>query len=60
MRLLFFGDIVGLDATRLVARRLPEWREETHADIVVANVENALVSQWEDPRTSYGTDLQTV
>ena len=56
MRILFFGDVVGMDATRLLANRMREWRKQTRADVVIANVENALVTQLEDPRDCYGTD----
>jgi 2',3'-cyclic-nucleotide 2'-phosphodiesterase len=60
MRILFFGDVVGIDATRLLAKHMATWRKETRADVVIANVENAFVNQWIDPRTSYGTDVHTV
>jgi len=56
MRILFFGDVVGMEVTRLLATHMREWRERTRADAVVANVENALLTQFEDPRNSYGTN----
>ncbi|MGA3038070.1 MAG: YmdB family metallophosphoesterase [Vulcanimicrobiaceae bacterium] len=56
MRVLFFGDVVGTEATQVLARHMDEWRAETRADVVVANVENALVTQLEDPLVSYGLD----
>lgn len=56
MRILFFGDIVGMEATQLLAHHMHEWRAETTADVIVANVENALVTQLEDPNVAYGLD----
>ncbi|MBV8355304.1 MAG: YmdB family metallophosphoesterase [Candidatus Eremiobacteraeota bacterium] len=56
MRILFFGDVVGPDAVRLLAHRLPAWRQQTRADVVIVNVENACVTQFDDPRTCYGAD----
>ncbi|MGH7716039.1 MAG: YmdB family metallophosphoesterase, partial [Vulcanimicrobiaceae bacterium] len=54
MRVLFFGDVVGMEATQLLAHHMDEWRAETKADAVVANVENALVTQLENPLDAYG------
>ncbi len=45
-----------MEATQLLAHHMHEWRAETMADVIVANVENALVTQLEDPRDSYGTN----
>jgi len=56
MRILFFGDVVGMEATRLLSQHMHEWRAETMADVVVANVENALVTQLDDPNVAYGLD----
>lgn len=44
MNVLFVGDIVGPEATRYVAKRLPELRHEHEADLVVANAENCAPS----------------
>jgi len=54
VRILFFGDVVGSEATQLLAHRMSQWRAETMADVIIANVENALVTQLEDPNTAYG------
>jgi metallophosphoesterase (TIGR00282 family) len=54
MRILFFGDVVGMEAAQLLAHHMHEWRAETMADIIVVNVENALVTQLEDPNVAYG------
>jgi 2',3'-cyclic-nucleotide 2'-phosphodiesterase len=40
MIVLFFGDIVGAEATAHLAERLPELRADHHADLVIANAEN--------------------
>jgi 2',3'-cyclic-nucleotide 2'-phosphodiesterase len=56
MRILFFGDVLGIEATQLLGHHMKAWRAETMADVIVANVENALVTQLEDPRNSYGLD----
>jgi metallophosphoesterase (TIGR00282 family) len=37
---LFFGDIVGEDATAYLARRVIDLRDEHHADLVITNAEN--------------------
>lgn len=44
MKILFLGDVVGPEAARYVAGRMPALREETGADLVVVNAENALQS----------------
>ncbi len=54
MRILFFGDVVGMEATQLLAHHMHEWRAKTMADVIVVNVENALVTQLEDPNVAYG------
>lgn len=40
MIVLFFGDIVGEEATAYLAQRVPELRREHGADLVIANAEN--------------------
>jgi calcineurin-like phosphoesterase len=60
MRVLFFGDVVGNEATRLLAARMAEWRAQTAADVVVVNVENAFVNNWDNPHTCYGADGEVV
>ncbi len=40
MNILFFGDIVGEAATRLVIDSLPELRRVNNIDVVIANAEN--------------------
>lgn len=40
MIVLFFGDIVGDEATRYLGRRMPQLREYHRADLVIANAEN--------------------
>jgi metallophosphoesterase (TIGR00282 family) len=37
---LFFGDIVGADATRYLGDRIPQLRARHRADLVIANAEN--------------------
>ena len=59
MRILFFGDVLGIEATRLLARHMRDWRAQTRADVIIANVENAIVTQYDDPNTAYGTDEAT-
>lgn len=41
MRILFIGDIVGQPGRNCVREVLPSLREEIHADIIIANGENA-------------------
>ncbi len=41
MRLLFIGDVVGKPGREVLVRRLQSLREETEADLVVVNGENA-------------------
>lgn len=41
MIVLFFGDIVGEEATEFLAERLPELRARHRADLVIANAENS-------------------
>lgn len=44
MNVLFVGDIVGPEAARWLAKRLPELRREHGAHLVVANAENCAVT----------------
>ena len=39
-RILFIGDIVGRPGRKIIAERLPQLRQETKADVVIANAEN--------------------
>lgn len=59
MRILFFGDVLGREATNLLALHMRAWRAQTKADVIVANVENAIVTQYDDPNTAYGADERT-
>lgn len=40
MIVLFFGDVVGAEATDYLARRLPDLRNSKNADLVIVNAEN--------------------
>lgn len=44
MNVLFIGDIVGPDATKYVADRLPELRQKHSVDLTIANAENCAVT----------------
>jgi metallophosphoesterase (TIGR00282 family) len=44
VNVLFIGDVVGLEATRHVASRVPDLRRENDADMVVVNAENCAPS----------------
>ena len=60
MRTLFFGDIVGEQAVNQLTTDIPRWREEHHIDLVIANVENAIVSHPEDLWGGFGVSLDVV
>ncbi len=60
MRVLFFGDIVGPEAVRHLAERIPRWRRERGIDLVVANAENAAVSNAGDIARGFGTPARAV
>lgn len=53
MRVLFIGDVVGPEAVRWLAERLPALRGRHGADLVVVNAENAAVSG-PCPRNGFG------
>jgi 2',3'-cyclic-nucleotide 2'-phosphodiesterase len=44
VRVLFIGDVVGVEATRYVASRVPRLRREHGVDLVVCNAENCAPS----------------
>jgi metallophosphoesterase (TIGR00282 family) len=44
MRVLFIGDVVGAEAVRWLAERLPSLRRRDAVDLVVVNAENAAVT----------------
>ena len=60
MKVLFFGDIVGATAVRHLAERIPRWRREYEIDLVVANAENAAVSDPDDINRGFGTPARVV
>lgn len=60
MRVLFFGDIVGEQAVNRLAAAIPRWRQQYQIDLVIANVENAVVSHPEDVRAGFGISLEVV
>jgi len=60
MRVLFFGDVVGEQAVNELARYVPNWRQEYDLDLVIANVENAVVSRPEDLWSGFGMTLEVV
>ncbi|HVA37111.1 MAG TPA: YmdB family metallophosphoesterase [Candidatus Dormibacteraeota bacterium] len=60
MRVLFFGDVVGIEAVRHLAARIPQWRREAAADLVIANAENAVVSRPESVQRGFGTSDEAV
>ena len=45
-----------MEAVNLLARNMQVWRAQTRADLVIANVENAILTQYDNPNTAYGTD----
>lgn len=59
MNVLFVGDIVGSEATRWLAGRLPELRREHGAQIVVANAENCAVTG-PSPMSGFGMTSELV
>ncbi len=58
--MLFFGDIVGPDAVAHLAERIPQWRSDHAIDLVVANAENAAVSNPYDIARGFGTPAAVV
>jgi len=60
MRVLFFGDIVGEQTVKQLARYLPQWRQQYNIDLVIANIENSVVSHPENPWYGFGISLDTV
>ena len=60
MRILFFGDVLGSQAVGFLCRHVREWRAQLAADVVIANAENAAVTQLLDPGTAYGAEERDV
>jgi metallophosphoesterase (TIGR00282 family) len=60
MRVLFFGDVVGEQAVHQLAKDLPNWRQEQRIDLVIANIENSVVSHPEDLWSGFGMTTETV
>lgn len=60
MEILFVGDLVGEEATKWLASRIPELRGELNLDFVVVNAENSAVTG-PNPMNGFGltTDLVT-
>lgn len=59
MEILFIGDIVGAEAARWVASRVPRLREELALDWVVANGENCVVTG-PRPNDGFGLSVEVV
>lgn len=59
MEILFIGDIVGAEAARWVASRVPLLREELALDWVIANGENCVVTG-PRPNDGFGLSVQIV
>ncbi len=60
MRVLFFGDIVGEQAVDQLVTDIPRWRQEHSIDLVIANMENAIVSHPEDLWGGFGISLDVI
>ena len=60
MRVLFFGDVVGEVAVDYLASHMRQWRQEHQIDLVIANIENAIVSHPEDLWGGFGVSLDVV
>lgn len=60
MRVLFLGDVVGEQAVHRLARDIPQWRQQYRIDLVIANIENAIVSHPEDLWCGFGISLEVV
>ena len=41
MKLLYLGDVVGINTVKLIRKHLPDIKEELCCDVVIANGENA-------------------
>lgn len=59
MNVLFFGDVVGPEAARWLAGRLPGLRREHAVDLVVANAENCAVTG-PSPMNGFGMTSELV
>lgn len=59
MEILFVGDVVGEEATRWLAGRVPELRRELALDHVVVNAENCAVTG-PNPMTGFGLTMELV
>lgn len=59
MNVLFVGDIVGPEAARWLAGRLPYLREELSIDLVVANAENCAVTG-PSPMNGFGMTIELI
>lgn len=59
MNILFAGDIVGPEAARWLASRLPELRREHVVDLVVANAENCAVTG-PSPMNGFGMTVELI
>ncbi|MGF1574659.1 MAG: YmdB family metallophosphoesterase [Cyanophyceae cyanobacterium] len=60
MRVLFFGDVVGEVAVQALANHLPQWREDYSVDLVIANAENSVLSNPDNPTCGFGITPTTV
>jgi calcineurin-like phosphoesterase len=60
VKILFFGDLVGQQSVELLSRNLKQLKLKHHADIVIANGENAFYGKGIDEDTGRAEKIERI